>query len=118
LPAPPEDPWEQRGAQFREQEWDMAQRLLAAARNLLGRLQLQRGLDPSVNDLTRLLDLASRLGRLSTGLETQKTEVTGPGGGPINIEVEVALRRIYGEPLPGEVIDVSASPQAPKPLTE
>ena len=106
-PAPtcPPGQWPRRGDALREQEWEMAQKLLAAARRLLSRLQLQPGLAPSVTDLARLLDLASKLGRLATGLETGKTAVTGPAGGPISVEVEVALRKIYGEPLPAEVIE-------------
>jgi hypothetical protein len=100
--------WDSRADQFRNQEWEMAQKLLVAARGLLNRIQLQPGLEPSVSDLTRMLDLASRLGRLSCGLELEKTEISGPGGGPVSIEVEVALRKIYGEPLPGEVVDCEA----------
>ena len=33
----------------------------------------------------------------------QRVELTGPGGGPIRVEVAAALKKIYGKPLPGEV---------------
>ena len=105
LVNPGHDDWPGRSEQLRQQEWAMAQKLLAAAGALLDRLRFQSVAEASYSDVTRLLDLASRLGRLATGLQTDSTEVTGPGGGPISIEVEVALRKIYGQPLPGEVID-------------
>jgi hypothetical protein len=41
------------------------------------------------------------------------TTVTGPNGGPLRLEVEAALNKIYGKPLPGEVLDVESTPSAP-----
>ncbi len=59
----------------------------------------------------RLLELASELGRracevLADGhqAERQRMEVSGPGGGPIRVELQLALKKIYGKPLPGEVL--------------
>jgi hypothetical protein len=106
--------WDRRSTQLREQEWEMAQRLLTAARALLRRVVVRPEPKSTVNDVARMLDLASRLGRLATGLETERTEVTGPAGGPISVEVEFALRKVYGEPLPGEVVDVEAIPASEK----
>jgi hypothetical protein len=111
----PAEPWERRSEQLREQEWAMAQKLLTAAGALLRRVLARRETEASVNEITRMLDLASRLGRLATGLQTERTEITGPDGGPISLEVEVALRKIYGEPLPGEVIDCAVV-QAASPV--
>jgi hypothetical protein len=34
-----------------------------------------------------------------------RVELTGPGGGPVRVEVELALKKIYGKPLPGEVVE-------------
>jgi hypothetical protein len=51
-----------------------------------------------------MLELASKLGWLASGLATDKTEITGDGGGPVRVEVTLALEKIYGEPLPGEVL--------------
>ena len=33
----------------------------------------------------------------------------------MRLEIEAALNKIYGQPLPGEVIDVEAQPVAPLP---
>ena len=58
----------------------------------------------------RLLELASKLGQRLRGRGRQRrtVEVTGPDGGPIRVEVEAALKKIYGKPLPGEVVEVEA----------
>ena len=60
----------------------------------------------SVEGIARLLELASKLGRLASGMPTDRTEVTGEDGGPIRIQLTAAFDKIYGEPLPGEVVDV------------
>ena len=60
-------------------------------------------------DISRMLEVASKLGRLATGMATDKTEVTGEDGGPIRIELEAALRKVYGG-----VVDVEAT-AAPQP---
>jgi len=62
----------------------------------------------SLEGIARLLELASRLGRLASGMATDKTEVTGEDGGPIKVELEAALKKIYGGPLTAEVVDVEA----------
>ncbi len=56
----------------------------------------------------RLLELASKLGHSACEKDLavgQRPEVTGPEGGPIRVEVELALKKIYGRPLPGEVVE-------------
>lgn len=53
-----------------------------------------------------MVEVASKMGRLASGMATDKTEVTGEEGGPIRVEVEAALDKIYGKPIPGEVVDV------------
>jgi hypothetical protein len=40
------------------------------------------------------------------------TTVSGPEGGPISIEIDAALDKVYGKPLPGEVVDVQEVHQA------
>ena len=84
--------------------------------NLFFRLFYERGKGATLGDVARLLDLASKLGRLSTGLATDKTELTGPDNGPIRVEFEEMLKKVYGE-----VIDVegrASSVESQKQLTE
>jgi hypothetical protein len=52
-----------------------------------------------------MLEIASKLGRLATGLGDgeQRKDDDGP---TMRVEVSVALEKIYGEPLPEEIVDV------------
>jgi hypothetical protein len=61
----------------------------------------------TLGDVARLLDLASKLGRLASGMATDKTEITGDGGGPVRVEFEMALKKIYGAAAAaGSVVEV------------
>jgi hypothetical protein len=92
--------WLRRQTEQREEEWKMRCELLEA-----GREALQRWKDSDrpghLEGIARLLELASKLGRLASGMATDKTEVTGEDGGPIKVELEAALKKVYGE-----VVDV------------
>lgn len=95
--------WLTRREEHRDEEWEIRSELMAAGRKVLKRFsEGDRG--ATLGDVARALDLASKLGRLATGMATDRTEVTGEDGGPIQIEFEVALRKIYSEPLAGEVL--------------
>ena len=37
------------------------------------------------------------MGRLATGMATDRTEVTGQEGGPLQVELMPALRKVFGE---------------------
>ena len=40
-------------------------------------------------------------------MATDKTEITGEGGGPVRVEFELALKKIYGAAAAaGQVVDV------------
>jgi len=39
------------------------------------------------------------MGRLASGMATDRTEVTGEDGGPMQFEITAALNKIYGEIL-------------------
>lgn len=94
--------WVKRQERLKEEEFAIAERLLAKAKELLE--------DPRVRwsggDIAKLLDVASKLGRLASGLETDRREVTGEGGGPVKVEIDVRplIKRVYGE-----VIDAQES---------
>ena len=96
FPPSSEADWERRSDQLREQEWETAQRLLAAARKMLRRILHRPNSSASFAEITRMLDLASRLGRLATGLATEHQELSGPGGQPIPVAISAALDKIYG----------------------
>jgi hypothetical protein len=88
--------WAKRKQEIREREWEMHEKCLAAARRALTAFMEREKVYANLADIARILEIASKLGRLASGLATDKTEVTGEDGGPVRLEVEAALRKIYG----------------------
>jgi len=98
---------------FQAAEFAAADKLLRAAQNALDGLLQKTPADTPLAEIARALDVASKIGRLSLDLATAKQELSGPDGIPIQIQVQAALTKIYGQPLPGEVVDVEASSAVP-----
>lgn len=105
--------WESREQKLRETEWAMHEAAIAAAKKGLAAYMDREKVYANLADIARMLEIASKLGRLATGL--------GDGDGrkaddlpAMRVEVTVALEKIYGEPLPGEIVDVEAVPVLPE----
>jgi len=111
--------WASREQKLRETEWAMHEAAIAAAKKGLAAYMDREKVYANLADIARMLEIASKLGRLATGL--------GDGDGrkaddlpAVRVEVTVALEKIYGEPIPGEVaappaiIDVEAAPILPE----
>ena len=97
--------WESREQKLRETEWAMHEQAIAAAKRGLDAYMGREKVYANLADIARMLEIASKLGRLATGLgtdgERKREELPA-----VRVEVRVALEKIYGEPLPGEVVDV------------
>jgi hypothetical protein len=105
--------WSSREQKLRETEWAMHEAAIAAAKKGLAAYMDREKVYANLADIARMLEIASKLGRLATGL--------GDGDGrkaddlpAMRVEVTVALEKIYGDPLPGEIIDVEAVPVLPE----
>ena len=96
--------WLKRQQALRETEWEMHEKCIAAARRGLAAFEAREKVYANLADIARMLEVASKLGRLASGLATDKTEVTGEDGGPIRIELEAALKKVYGA-----VVEVEAT---------
>jgi hypothetical protein len=106
--------WEKREQQLRETEWTMHERAIAAAKRGLDEYMKREKVYANLADIARMLEIASKLGRLATGLGTDGERRNGDDLPTVRVEVTVALEKIYGEPLPGEVVDVEAVPALPE----
>jgi hypothetical protein len=95
--------WGKRREQIREEEWAIHDECIAAGREALKRFY-EKGKGATLGDIARMLELASKLGRLASGLATERTEVTGEDGGAIEVELSVALKKIYGDVVDVETI--------------
>ncbi|HEX7570416.1 MAG TPA: hypothetical protein VF492_07915 [Verrucomicrobiae bacterium] len=97
--------WEKRETQLRETEWSMHERAIAAAKRGLDAYMDKDKVYANLADIARMLEIASKLGRLATGLDKSNGE-TADEPQTLRVEVTVALEKIYSEPMPGEVVDV------------
>jgi len=93
----PTDPseWIARRQEVRAAEWALHQEVIAAARTALVNLQ-ENSHKTTVADIARLIELASRLGRLACGMEAGQLDPATP---TVRIEIAAALQRVYGQPL-------------------
>jgi hypothetical protein len=98
--------WESREQKLRETEWAMHERAIAAAKRGLDAYMERDKVYANLADIARMLEIASKLGRLATGLGTDGERRRGDDLPAVRVEVTVALEKIYGEPLLGEVVDV------------
>lgn len=105
--------WIQRREDHRQEEWDLRGELIVAGRAVLTRFK-DGAKGATLGDVARALELASKLGRLASGMATDKTEVTGEDGGPIRVELSAALAKVYGTPQPSygdERPEIEGSPK-------
>jgi len=99
--------WTKRAQELKELEWEAAKKGIARVIEFLNKPPARM----SVRDAAQLLDVASKVGRLATGLATEHKEITGQDGGPIQIELTSALNKVYGEiiDIPSEASDTSGA---------
>jgi hypothetical protein len=109
--------WESREQSLRETEWAMHERAIAAAKRGLDAYMEREKVYANLADIARMLEIASKLGRLATRLGTDGERRKGDDLPAVRVEVAVALEKIYGEPLPSEVADVEVAPALPEKTT-
>ena len=107
--------WAKRQEQHREDEWQTRGELIALAREAIERWKKNPVRCGTLEGIARLLDLASKLGRVSSGLSLEPTEKPGEEDAAFMIQIEVALEKIYGpeKSAPASVVDVDAKPVTP-----
>ena len=104
--------WEKRETQLRETEWSMHERAIAAAKRGLDAYMEKDKVYANLADIARMLEIASKLGRLATGLDKSNGE-TADEPQTLRVEVTVALEKIYGDAevaAPPAIVDVQTVP--------
>jgi hypothetical protein len=103
--------WAAREQEVRSGEWAARSRLIALAEKQISLWEAHPDKLASLHEIARFLDLASKLGRLATGMATDHTEIHTQVEAKLDPEWESALRKIYG-PKPAEaVIDTELLPE-------
>ena len=106
--------WEKRETQLRETEWSMHEAAIAAAKRGLAAYMDKDKVYANLADIARMLEIASKLGRLATGLDKSNGEQRDGDDLPgLRVEVTVALEKIYGDAevaAPPAIVDVQTVP--------
>lgn len=114
--------WAARQDQHREDEWQTRGELIGLAREAIERWKKNPARCGTLEGIARLLDLASKLGRVSSGLSLEPAEKPPEEDAAFMIQIEVALEKIYGQAAPAPtlppaaVVDVEAKPVEPSPV--
>jgi len=113
----------ERAETLRNEEWQLHHECITLAREALELYKAQGEKHLRIPDITRLLDLASRLGRLATGIPTEQIEHAWSEyqNRIWTSQFEADLKRIYGnsedEPRSADfqsaVSQASSLPQSP-----
>ena len=91
--------WEVREQKLRETEWAMHEAAIAAAKKGLAAYMEREKVYANLADIARMLEIASKLGRLATGLGDGEGR-NGNDLPAMRVEVTVALEKIYGVAAP------------------
>ncbi len=89
----------ERSTALRDEEWQLHNQCILLAREALEFYKAQGEKRLRIPDLVRLIDLASRLGRLATGIPTEHIEHAWADyqNHLWNAQFEADIRKIYGE---------------------
>ncbi len=104
--------WSKRIQKQRETEWEMHEAAIAAARRGIDAYLSREKVYGNLSDIARILEVASKLGRLATGAGDgeQRSANELPA---VRVEFNLALEKVYSDPLPGELAGQPALPVAP-----
>jgi uncharacterized protein len=102
-------------------EWQRHKKLIALADEVIARWEKNKNKCGTLEGIARLLELATKMGRLAAGLPTEVKEVNTTMKATIDIEWEVAIRKAYAvtekaetlkpETLKSDVVDAEVVPE-------
>lgn len=95
-------------------EWQRHKKLIALADEMLARWEKNKAKCGTLEGIARVLELATKLGRLAAGMPTEVKEVNTTMKATIDVDWEIAIRKAYGgkaetakaESRNGVVVDV------------
>jgi len=81
-------------------EWQRHKKLIALADEMIARWEKNKAKCGTLEGIARLLELATKLGRLAAGMPTEVKEVNTTMKATIDVEWEIAIRKAYGMAAP------------------
>jgi hypothetical protein len=99
--------WEKLWEEQRIAEWKVRCDALRLAQRLIERWETNEAKFGTVEGIARLLELVHKLGRAAAGMPTEPVQVTEEVSATLEIEWEVALKKVYGTTTTAQpVVDV------------
>lgn len=99
-------------ARVKDEAWQEAEGLIEMAREFKRRWRSNDEKLPGFETVVRALEMAFRLKAFAVGIPLEvkqvNTTLSGADGGPLRIEIEAALDKAYGKPIPGEIVEVES----------
>jgi hypothetical protein len=83
-------------------EWQRQKKLIALADEMIARWEKNKAKCGTLEGIARLLELATKLGRLAAGMPTEVKEVNTTVKATIDMEWEIAIRKAYGAKVESE----------------
>jgi hypothetical protein len=77
-------------------EWQRHKKLIALADEMLARWEKNKAKCGTLEGIARVLELATKLGRLAAGMPTEVKEVNTTMKATIDVDWEIAIRKAYG----------------------
>ena len=88
-------------------EWQRHKKLIALADEMLARWEKNKAKCGTLEGIARVLELASKLARLASGMPTEVKEVNTTMKATIDVDWEIAIRKAYGVvDKPATVVEV------------
>jgi len=81
-------------------EWQRHQKLIKLADEMLARWEKNKAKCGTLEGIARVLELATKLGRLAAGMPTEVKEVNTTMKATIDVDWEVAIRKAYAQVAP------------------
>jgi hypothetical protein len=100
-------------------EWQRHKKLIALADEVIARWQQNKNKFGTLEGIARLLELATKMGRLAAGLPTEVKEVNTTMKATIDVDWEIAIRKAYGQVAPaGDQAAPPAIVETPIPVVD
>lgn len=97
----------------KESEWQLRCEAIALAREAIARFKDNSKKCSTLEGIARMIELASKIGRLSCDMATDRTEKTVDEVRTLSVEFKTAIEKIYGQPVPPEFVDVESKTVTP-----
>ena len=93
--------WSKVHEAVRVAEWQRHKKLIALADEMIARWEKNTAKCGTLEGIARVLDLATKLGRLAAGMPTEVKEVNTTLKATIDVDWEIAIRKAYGQKAEG-----------------